>query len=97
MVSEGLTTPSHLSFAAATPSRIGIQQVGTIALLIHVVQLLTGESDLTIRALSSPDYEGTVAYICAVIDTGTPRSEFPDFPADRYAALRLAAEQQLRL
>ena len=97
LVNEGITTPSHLSFSGATPSRIGLQQVGTIALLIHVVQLLTGESDLTIRALSSPDYEGTVAYICAVIDTGNPSSEFPDVPADRYAALRLAAEQQLRL
>ena len=63
LVNEGITTPSHLSFSGATPSRIGLQQVGTIALLIHVVQLLTGESDLTIRALSSPDYEGTVAYI----------------------------------
>jgi hypothetical protein len=55
LVSEGLTTPSHLSFAAATPSRIGLQQVGAITLLIHVAQLLTGESDLTIRMLSSPD------------------------------------------
>ena len=95
MVSEGLTTPSHLSFAAATPSRIGIQQVGTIALLIHVVQLLTGESDLTIRTLSSPDYEGAVAFICAVLDNGAIRSEFPDVPADRNAALRLVAEQQI--
>ncbi len=41
-----------------------------IALLIHVVQLLTGESDLTIRTLSSPDYDGVVAFICAVLDNG---------------------------
>jgi hypothetical protein len=97
LVNERLTTPLHLSFSAATPSRIGLQQVGTIALLIHVVQLLTGESDLTIRTLSSPSYEGAVAFICAVIDNGAIRSEFPDVPADRYAAVRLAAEQQMRL
>ena len=38
-----------------------------------------------------------MAFICAVIDNGAIRSEFPDVPADRYAALRLAAEQQMRL
>jgi hypothetical protein len=99
LVSEGLTTPLHLSFAAATPSRIGLQQVCTIALLIQVVQLLTSESDLTICTLSSgsPDYEGAVAFICAILDNRAIRSEFPDVPADRYAALRLAAEQQMRL
>ncbi len=47
---------------------------GGIALLIHVrvVQLLTCESDLTISTLSSPDYEGEVAFIssCAVLDNG---------------------------
>ena len=36
LVNEGLTTPSHLSFSGATPSRIGLQQVGTMALLIHM-------------------------------------------------------------
>jgi hypothetical protein len=34
LVNEGLRTPSHLSFSAPNPSRIGLQQVGTIALLI---------------------------------------------------------------
>ena len=38
-----------------------------------------------------------MAFICAVIDNGAIRSEFPDVPADRYAALSLAAEQQMRL
>ncbi len=65
------------------------------------VELLTGESDLTIRTLSShdSDYEGAAAFICAVLDNGAIRSEFPDVPADRTgnAALRLAAEQQMRL
>ena len=97
LVSEGFPTPSHLSFAAATPSRSGLQQLGTIALLLYVAQLLTGEPDLTIRQLASPDYEGAVAYIRAIIDNGDIRSEFPNIPADRYAALRLAADQQLGL
>ena len=48
LVNEGFPTPSHLSFAAATPSRSGLQQLGTIALLLYVAQLLTGEPDLTI-------------------------------------------------
>ena len=94
LVSEGLTTPPHLSFAAATPSRIRIQQVGTITLLIHVVQLLTGESDLTIHTLSSPDYEGAVAFICAVLDNGAIRSESPDVLADRRTATRRSVSQR---
>ena len=97
LVSEGFPTPSQLSFAAATPSRSGLQQLGTIALLLYVVQLLTGEHNLTVRHLASPDYEGAVAFICAVIDNGQAHSEFPEIPPDRYAALRLAADQQLRL
>ena len=52
LVNEGSPTPSHLSFAAATPSRSGLQQLGTIALLLYVVQLLTCEPDLTIRQLA---------------------------------------------
>ena len=54
LVNEG--SPTHLSFAAATPLRSGLQQLGTIALLLYVVQLLTGKPDLTIRQLASPDY-----------------------------------------
>ena len=61
------------------------------------MQLLTCKSELTIRALSSPDYEGALAFICTIIDNGAIRSEFPDVPDDRYAALRLTAEQQMHL
>ena len=98
MVSEGLTTPgpSHLSFVAASPSQPGLQLVGTIALLLQVVHLVTGEPDLTIHKLASPDYDTAVTYIIA-IDDNTISKELPHVPAERYAALRRAADQQLKL
>jgi hypothetical protein len=89
LVAEGLTAPSHLSFAAATSSRPGLQQVGTVALLLHVVHLVTGELDLTIHKLASPDYETAVSYMLAIIGNNAISKELPD---DRYDALRLAAD-----
>jgi hypothetical protein len=48
------------------------------------VQLLTGESDLTVGTLASPAYDEAVAFICAVIDNGAIRGirlEFPTYAA----------------
>ncbi len=64
---KGKDSQLHRNSSTATPSRQGFRRLGTVALLIYVVQLLAGESDLTIRTLASQDYEGA-AFICAVID-----------------------------
>ena len=49
-------TPSQLAFTAPTPPRR--IHVGAFALLISVMQLLTGNQELDTRQLASPDYEG---------------------------------------
>ena len=87
-------TPSQLAFTAPTPPRR--IQVGAFALLISVMQLLTGNQELDTRQLASPDYEGAVSYVLAVIDDGSITREFPDVPSDRYSELRRAADSQLR-
>jgi hypothetical protein len=71
LVSEGLTTPgpSYLSFVAASPSLPGLPLVCTIALLLHVVHLVTGEPDLTIHKLASPDYETAVLVTVRTVQT----------------------------
>ena len=88
-------TPSQLAFTAPTPPRR--IHVGAFALLISVMQLLTGNQELDTRQLASPDYEGAVSYVLAVIDDGSITREFPDVPADRYSELRRAADSQLRM
>jgi hypothetical protein len=88
-------TPSQLAFTAPTPPRR--IQVGAFALLISVMQLLTGNQELDTRQLASPDYEGAVSYVLAVIDDGSITREFPDVPSDRYSELRRAADSQLRM
>ena len=35
------------------------------------MQLLTGNQELDTRQLASPDYEGAVSYVLAVIDDGS--------------------------
>ncbi len=55
------------------------------------MKLLTGNQELDTRQLASPDYEGAVSYVLAVID------EFPNVQADRYSELRRAADSQLRM
>ena len=96
LVSEDLRTPgpSPPSFAAAAPSRLPL--LGAVALLVHVLKLVTGDLELTIAQMSLPVYEGSVGYICAVIDSGEIATEIPDVPPECYAKLRKAAEQQLR-
>jgi hypothetical protein len=84
-------TQSQLAFTAPTqPRRI---QVGAFALLISVMQLLTGNQELDTRQLASPDYEGAVSY---VLD-GSITREFPDVQSDRYSELRRATDSQLRM
>jgi hypothetical protein len=39
-----------------------------MALLLHIVNLLTGEQDFNIHKLASPDYKAAVSYILAIID-----------------------------
>ncbi len=88
-------TPSQLAFTAPTPpQRI---QVGAFALLISVMKLLIGNQELDTRQLASPDYEGALSYVLAVIDDGSITSEFPDVQADRYSELCRAADSQLRM
>ncbi len=90
-------TPSQLAFTAPTPPRR--IQVGAFALLISVMQLLTGNQELDTRQLASLDYEGAVSssYVLAVIDDGSITREFPDVPSDCYSELRRAADSQLRM
>jgi hypothetical protein len=88
-------TPSHLAFTAPTPPlRI---QVGAFALLISVMQLLTGNQELDTHQLASPDCEGAVSYVLAIIDDGSITRELPDVPADCYSELRCAVDSQLRM
>jgi hypothetical protein len=72
MVERSWYRRSYYSAARrSASSQSGFQQVGAIALLIHVAQLLTDltgesdrtDSDFTVRTLASPDYEGTVAVL----------------------------------
>lgn len=65
-------------------------------LLVYCMQLLTGEQDLGLSKLSSPVYEGSLAYICANINNGEIRVKLPDVPPERYTALKCAEESQLR-
>ena len=54
-----LPTPPQLAFTTPTqPQRI---QVGAFALLIFVMQLLTGNQELDTCQLASSDYEGAVS------------------------------------
>ena len=82
---------------AATPSRPDLHTMGAIALLVHCVQLLAGHLDLRLRQLSSPDYECTVTYLCAIIADGEIHCDLPDVPPERYAAIKRAVESQSRL
>ena len=69
--------------------------IGAFALLVSVVQLLTGDLELDTRQLASPDYEGAIGYVLSVLENNSMSREFPDVPPDRYADLRRAAASQL--
>lgn len=68
-----------------------------MALLVYCLQLLTGHLDLSLSQLSSPEYEGSVTYLCAIVDDGDIRRELPEVPPERYSALKRAAESHCRL
>jgi hypothetical protein len=75
------------------------------AVFVHIVRrtlkpmhsMLTGNLELDTRQLASPEYEGAVSYVLAVIDDGSITREFPDVPPDRYSDPRRAADSQLRM
>ena len=69
LVSEDIQTLIQPSFILAASPRY---PSGPFALLVHVLQCLTGESDLTISKISTPSagYESPLEYLCSLMDAG---------------------------
>ena len=88
---------SSTAFVCPTPPQhiqVGLT-VWAFALLISVMQLLTGNLELDLRQVASPGYEGAVSYVLAVIEDGSITLEFPNVLPDRYSDLSSAADSQL--
>jgi hypothetical protein len=97
LVSEGPLTPMpQPSFSIVVPSPPAPSR-GGFGWLIHAVRHITNEPDLTVAALRTPNYEGTLNYLLILLDEDNLASEVPDVPRESYTALRRAATEQLKL
>ena len=80
LVSEGPLTPMpQPSFSAAGRSPPAVPR-SIFGLLIHALRHLTEQEDLTFDKLSSPCYEGSLAYLRLIIEVGTLPAKAPDIP-----------------
>ena len=50
--------------------------------LVHAVRHITNEPDLTVAALRTPNYEGTLNYLLILLDEDNLASEVPDAPRE---------------
>ena len=65
--------------------------------MVYCIQLITGHLDLTLPQLSSPEYEGSMTYLLAILEDGEIRRELPEVPPERYAALKKAVEKHIHI
>jgi len=74
---------------------------GAFGLLVFALRLITFEADLTVSQLRNPncelESEGSVNYLCIILENGKIASEIPEVPAERYDELHCATTEQLKL
>jgi len=71
----------ELSFSVVVPSPPAPSR-GGLGWLIHAVRHFTNEPDLTVAALRTPNYEGTLNYLLILLDEDNLASEVPDAPRE---------------
>jgi len=68
-----------------------------VGLLLFCLRVITADEDLTVAQLRNPTYEGSVNYLCRVLENGRMDTVFPEVDPRSYDDLHCAATEQLNL
>jgi len=78
LVAEGVSTPPPASSFSTIIRSPSAPPRGAVGLLLFCLRFITSEEDLTVAQLRSPTYEGSVNYLCRILENGRIATVLPD-------------------
>ena len=97
LVDEGVSTPPPASSFSKVVRSPSAPPRGAVGLLLFCLRVITADEDLTVAQLRNPTYEGSVNYLCRVLENGRMDTVFPEVDPRSYDDLHCAATEQLNL
>ena len=70
LVDEGVSTPPPASSFSKVVRSPSAPPRGAVGLLLFCLRVITADEDLTVAQLRNPTYEGSVNYLCRVLENG---------------------------